>query len=56
MVCVNSTCAAFSQGTAGLAFTGLVTQLLTSVCLVNDEYPLDYSYGLASEYSMFVYI
>lgn len=48
MKCLPVGCHAYSQGAAGTAFTQLVTHFLASQCLITEQWPTDYSYGLSS--------
>ncbi|PZC71499.1 hypothetical protein B5X24_HaOG213207 [Helicoverpa armigera] len=48
MKCLPLGCQAYSQGTAGTAFTNLVTHFLAAQCLITENWPMDYSYGLTN--------
>lgn len=48
MKCLPVGCHAYSQGSAGAAFTKLVTQFLAAQCLITEPWPTDYSYGLTN--------
>ncbi|KAJ0176934.1 hypothetical protein K1T71_006943 [Dendrolimus kikuchii] len=48
MSCLKSECGPYMQGTAGTAFTNLITHLLAAQCLITEPWPLDRSYSLSN--------
>ncbi|CAB3254024.1 unnamed protein product [Arctia plantaginis] len=47
MKCLPHACKAYASGSAGTAFTNLITHLLAAQCLITEPWPQDHSYGLS---------